>query len=216
MSIILFESIYLPLLLLTAGIAFYRWRILSKADRWICTLLFITLLQESLSGYLGLMKKANFATFHFYTAIELFLIALYFDRSIGFRRPYIVGICIGIAGIIVSAINTYFFQPMEKFNSYFLLFEQCVILSLCLLSFYRLLIRDNIVPSKMAHFWLTICFLFYSSLTYADNGLYGAMVGHNNVLSKILDWTRQIANILFYFGIALVFIRYKKLIPSGE
>lgn len=216
MTLQFYSSLYLPLLLLTALLAIYRWKILSVADKWICVLLVVTLIQESVSVYLGLIHLDNFFTYHIYTFIELFLIALYFDRSIGFKPPNLNGIIIGICGMVLSLINTFFFQSTQKFNSYFLLLEQCVIIALCLLSFYRLLIREDIVPSRTAHFWLTICFLFYSSLTYANNGLYTAVVGYDTALSRILNWTREIANLLFYIGIALVFVRYKKLVPSGE
>lgn len=211
-----FSSFYLPLLFLTALLAIYRWQILSKADKWICVLLVVTLIQECISTYIGLIKLDNFFAYHVYTFIELFLIALYFDRSIGFRKPYFYGIIIGVTGIILSLVNTFYFQSTQKFNSYFLLFEQCVIISLCLLSFYRLLLREDVVPSKMTHFWVAICFLFYSSLTLANNGLYAAVIGYDTQLSRILNWTREIANLLFYLGIAVVFVRYKKLVPSGE
>ena len=216
MPVDIFAYFYLPLLLFTAGIAVYRWRVLSIADKWMCVLMIATLIEESFSKYYASTIHYNFFTYHIYTLVELFLISLYFDRSIGFRKPYLIGIIIGACGVVLSLINTFYFQSTHTFNSYFLLFEGVIVLSFCLLSFYRLLIRDNIVPGKMAQFWLTICFMFYQSLAYANNGVYGALAGQNNLLSSILDWSRQIVNLLFYFGIALVFIRYKKLIPSGE
>jgi hypothetical protein len=141
---------------------------------------------------------------------------MYFDRSVGFKRPYRFGLFVSAGGVILSLINTLFFQPYDQINSYFLLFEGCAIIGLCLLSFYRLLIREDVMPGKMVHFWITICFLFYSSLTYANLGLYGKIVGHDNQFAKIFSWTLLGANLLFYLGIAFVFLRYKKLIPSGE
>lgn len=215
MSYVVFSNFYLPLLFFTAGISIYRWRILGKADKWMCILLITTLIQECLSRWLA-FKGNNFIMFHIYAPVELFLISLYFDRSIRFRKPYVVSIVVGISGIILGVINTIYLQSYKQINSYMLLLEACVILSFCMLSFYRLLIREDIVPVKMAHFWLTICFLFYCSLTFAVIGLYGALVGANNTLAKIFDLTLYIANLLLYSGIAVVFIRYKKLIPSGE
>ena len=215
MSYIQFSNFYLPLLFIAAAIALFYWRILSLADRWMSILLIVTIIQECISRFLAFQGN-NFITFHIYTPIELFLISIYFDRSISFKRPYRVGIIVGVAGIILAAINTIFFQSVKGINSYFLIFEACVILSFCMLSFYRLLIRDNIIPRRMTHFWLTICFLFYSSLTFVIYGLYGAMIGHDTSLAKIFDLTLYFANLFLYFGIALVFFRYKKLIPSGE
>jgi hypothetical protein len=68
----------------------------------------------------------------------------------------------------------------------------------------------------MAHFWFIICFLFYWSLTYANFGLYGAQLNSKNIVSVIFNFTLLAANYLFYIGIATIFLRYKKLIPSGE
>ena len=207
---------YISLLILAALISLYRWPILSRADRWVCLLLCATLLQESLAEYFKVQFKNNFITYHIYTPIELFIIALYFDQSMRFKHPYRVGISIGILGIILSIINTVYFQPIHTFNSYYLLFEGCIVVSLCLLSFYKLLIREDIITRRMSNFWLTMCFLFYWSLTYVNLGLFTVQIGRDDMLAKVFTWTLYLANLLFYFGLALVFLRYKKLIPSGE
>jgi len=212
-----FSIIYLTVLFITVGLAIYRWRILSTADRFMCLLLFATLIAEGFSNFLARTGN-NFLTYHFYTPIELFLISLYFDRSIRFRRPYFIGLIVGISGIILSIINTSYFQPYDQFNSYILLLDACVIVIFCFLSFYRLLIKEDAVPVKMAHFWLTICFLFFSSFTFVFYGLYGTLVGqdHNSRLAYIFNYALWFSNLFLYIGIAIVFIRYKKLIPSGE
>jgi len=61
-----------------------------------------------------------------------------------------------------------------------------------------------------------MCFLFYWSLTYVNLGLFTVQIGRDDMLAKVFTWTLYLANLLFYFGLALVFLRYKKLIPSGE
>jgi hypothetical protein len=208
--------LYQLLLLITAGYAVYRWELLSNADRWICVLLCLTLVQECIAGHLLFTYRNNFFTYHIYTPIELFVIVNYFVRSIGLGNSEYTGVWLGIAGIMLSLINSLLLQSFYQINSYYLLFEGLVVLGFCLISFYRLLIKDDVVPGRMVHFWITICFLFYWSLTYANLGLYGAQVGKNSLLTKIFDVTLYSANLLFYFGIALVFVRYKKLIPSGE
>ena len=207
---------YQLLLLITAGCAVYRWELLSKADKWICVLLCLTLVQECIASHLRFTYRSNFFTFHIYTPIELFVIVNYFGRSIGLGNSKYTGVWLGLAAILISVVNTLFLQSFHQINSYYLLFEGLVVLGFCLLSFYRLLIKDDVVPGKMAHFWITICFLFYWSLTYANLGLYGALLGKNSLLTKIFDATLYSANLLFYFGVALIFVRYKKLIPSGE
>jgi hypothetical protein len=212
---IVFWILYLPLLLIVAGIALSKWKILSTADRWMAALLLVTVAQECLSRFLA-SNGNNFRSYHIYTPIELFFISMYFDRSIAFRHAYRLGGIIAVVGFILAFVNVLYFQPFDRFNSYFLMFEACVILSFCMLSFYRLLIRDDVVPGKMTQFWLTLCFLFYSSLTFVIYGLYGAMIGHKSSLSNIFGFTLFFANFSLYFGIGIVFSRYKKMIPSGE
>ena len=197
-------------------VSILRWKLLSKADRWICLLLLLTIIQESIAYYLQVRFHNNYITYHIYTPIELAVICLYFDRSLKFKRPYRIGLIVAATALVISIINTAFYQPYDKINSYFLLIEGCVVIGFCLLSFYRIIIQDDTIPGKMVQFWITICFLFYWSLSYANLGLYGAQVNHTDTLSKIFTWSLYSANLLFYFGIALVFLRYKKLIPSGE
>lgn len=207
--------IYLPVLLTIALVALLQWKILTEADRWMAVLLAVTTLQECISWYFA-SKGNNFISYHIYTPTELFLISMYFDRSIGFKHAYRLGGIVAVSGFILATVNVLFFQKLNQFNSYFLMLEACAILSLCMLSFYKLLIRDNIIPGRMMQFWLTLCFLFYSSVTFVIYGLYGAMIGHHSSLSHIFTFTLFFANLSLYSGIGLVFLRYKKLIPSGE
>lgn len=215
MNYIFLSNLYLPLIVIAAVISLSQWRILSEADKWMSILLVITIIQECVSRYMA-TKGNNFICFHIYTPVELFMISMYFDRSIGLRPPYRIGAIVGITGMILATVNLFYFQPFTQINSYLLMFEACVILSFCMLSFYRLLIRDNIYPGRMTHFWLTLCFLFFFSLTFVIYGLYGAMIGHDSSLAKIFDLTLYFANFSLYLGIGLVFFRYKKMIPSGE
>lgn len=208
--------LYLILLVTTLFTSLFRWKILSQADRWICLLLFLTIVQELVANYYYYRYENNFITYHIYTPIELSIIIQYFNASIKIGKQPLFGIVTTAICILLAAINAKFFQPLDRINSYYLLFEGCIVIGLCLLSFYKLLIREEVIPNKMAHFWFIICFLFYWSLTYADFGLYGANLTPGTPVAAIFDTALIFANYLFYIGIAVVFIRYKKLIPSGE
>lgn len=204
------------LLLITALLAVGQWARLSHADKWIAILLVFTFIQESIAGYLKIKYINNFFTYHIYTPIEIFLIINYFDRSVGIIEGKRIGIHIGIGAITLSIVNTLFFQRFNLINSYYLLFEGMMVIGLCMLAFYKLLIREDIVPGKMVVFWITVCFLFYWCLSYTNLGLWGASIDYSTFFAKVLGMALYYANLLFYFGLALVFIRYKKLIPSGE
>ncbi|MEO6832754.1 MAG: hypothetical protein ABI378_09735 [Chitinophagaceae bacterium] len=209
-------SPYIILLLSACICSWIRWPILKKADRWICLLLSLTVIEESLAEYFKIYFRNNSVIYHIYTPIELFIICIYFDLSLKITKPYRLAFLIGIPGIIVSAFITIYIQPYYKFNSYFLLIEGLVIVSLCLLAFYKLLLREDIVPKMMAQFWLTISFLLYWSVTYISLGLFSGEVNNIDFVAKIIAWTLYIPNFLFYVSLMIVFIRYKKLIPSGE
>lgn len=208
--------LYELLLLITVVIVFRRWRVLSTADKWICILLTLTFIQETVAQYLRVYVRNNFLTFHIYTPIELFIIINYFDRSVQIIKGRYIGIYLGLAAVAVSLIDTIFFQPINTINSYYLLFEGIVVIGLCMLSFYKLLVKEDVVPRKMVVFWVTVCFLFYWCLSYIDFGMWVATIDRNTLFAKILGQALYFANILFYLGIATVFYRYKKLIPSGE
>lgn len=210
------KQLYLALLICTLGISLYRWKFLSKADRWICLLLLITIIQENIANYFYQKFGNNLITYHFYTPVELCLIVLYFNSSLRLGNSMVFGGFAVLICIALALINVIFFQPLSSFNSYYLLFEGCIVIGLCLLSLYKLLIREEVIPNKMVHFWFIICFLFYWSLTYANFGLYSESVKVGGTVDAIFNWALYFANYLFYLGIAIVFIRYKKLIPSGD
>jgi hypothetical protein len=210
------QKLYLLLLIVTFGISLFRWKILSQADRWICLLLFLTFVQECAAYLCYKRYGTNLITFHIYTPIELSVIILYFNASLKISKNPLFGVVTTLVCILLAIINIRFFQHLDAFNSYYLLLEGCVVIGLCLLSFYKLLIREEVIPNRMVHFWLIICFLFYWSLTYANFGLYSESVKVGGTVDWIFNIALNSANYLFYLGIATVFIRYKKLIPSGE
>ena len=197
-------------------LSLYRWKYLSKADRWICLLLLATVIEEYIARYYQVVYHNNFPTYHFYTPIELSIIAFYFVSSFKIKSPILWGSIICIVSCTLAALNTIYLQPLLKFNSYFLLFEGIMVISLCLIAFYKILIRDDIKPNKMVNFWLTISFLFYWSFTYVDFGVFGKLEQVSGSLVKYFTFTLSAANLLFYLSIAFVLFFYKKLIPSGE
>lgn len=207
---------YLILLVISFGAGLSNFRTLSKADRLICLLLALTIIQESAATFMRLQYHNNFPTFHIYTPIEVSVIILYFFEASGLKYKLLISSILIIVSISLSIINTIFFQPYNTFNSYFLLYEGCVVVSLSLMSFFRLLLRDDIVPSKMVQFWLSMCFLIYWSLAFVDLGMFSVQISRTQTLARIFTWVLYSSNLLFYIGIAGVFIFYKKLIPSGE
>lgn len=212
-------ALFLPYLAIILGASIsslLRWKLLSKADLWICLLLCLAFVQESVSFFYEQKYQNNYPTYHFYTPVELSFICFYFVRSLRLKRPNLTsGIMAGVC-VLLSVLNTIYLQPLKHINSNYLLIEGCICISFCLLSFYNILLRDDYAPSKQVQFWITIAFLFYWSLSYVNLGLYGSLAKTPKSIEKILTYTLYFANILFYIGMGVIFLRYPKLIPSGE
>ena len=207
---------YIILLVSTFATGVYRWVRLSTADKWLCALLGLTIVQESIAYIFESQFHDNFYTYHFYTPIELLLIAMYFDRTIKILPPYYLGLGIGLSGVVLSVLNSIFLEPLYKMNTHFLLFEGWVVIILCLFSFYNMLVRERIRLVNMSQFWITLCFLFYYSLTYMNFGLYGSVVGKQTDFGKFFALALYVTNLVFYIGINATYARYTKLVPSGE
>ncbi len=184
-------------------------------DKWICVLLVITVVQEAIAGFLSARHINNFLSFHIYTPIELFIVINYFVRATIIPNARAVGLYSGLFVVGLSIANTIFLQPYYKMNSYYLLFEGILIISLCLFSYYRLLIRDDVIPTRMTVFWITTFYLFYWCLSYINLGMWTA-VKYSDAFAKVLGYSLYYANLLFYLSVMLVFLFYKKLVPSGE
>lgn len=207
---------YLFVLIIAFGSGVYQWRRLSIADKWLCILLAATILQETIAQLSEKFFHQNFSTYHIYTPIELFIIAFYFDHTIKLFKPYRLAIAIGGSGVVLSVLNTIFLEPFNTINTYFLLTEGCVVIVLCLVSFYKLMVREKIRLRVMSQFWITTCFLFYWCLTYMNFGLYGNIIGQSTKFGRIFAILLYSTNLVFYIGISITYLNYKKLVPSGE
>lgn len=216
MSLTLEFIIYESILVFTCGISIFRWRILGLADRWISILLCLTVFQECITGVLRTLYINNYFTYHIYTPIEVFFIINFFTRATGLRRAKILGSSLGGIAVLLSILNTIFLQGPSQINSYYLLLEGIIVICLCLYSFYRILILEDVTPKKMAVFWITCSFLFYWCLTFVNFGIYPIIAKSSIQFSSILNQSLFYANVLFYVSFAIIFLYYKKLVPSGE
>jgi hypothetical protein len=191
-----------------------RWSLLQWPDRFLLILLFFTLGEEILNTALSGSQIKNLNTFLVYSPLELFLFALYFNYSVPQLRAGHAGIWVGVAGIVAGVLIPLLTNVDDSF-SYYLVFENTMIILMCLLSFYHILMREDHSPTPMAHFWIVMCILLYHSVNLTGWGLYSILDKTNRPLRDVIKAIREYSNMLFYAGLALVFLRYPKLIPSG-
>lgn len=168
-----------------------------------------------MAGILSICTINNFLSYHIYTPIELFIVLNYFFRAANIHNAPELGLVFGSIAILLSILDTLLFQKYNTINSYYLLFEGIVIISFCLFVFYRIFIREDIIPKRMAVFWITCCFLFYWCMSYINLGMWTA-IDYSSSIARILGLSLFYANLLFYICITFIFVYYKKLVPSGE
>jgi hypothetical protein len=195
----------------SAALAMFRWERLSRADKYVAILLSIAFWNEIVSFIMALTVKNNYPLLHIYSPVELGLVCGYFSESIPALRKRSVGFKLSLIGLLLATINASYLQPPYVFNSYFLLIEGSIIISLSLYSFYAILMRDDeVVPYPYTIFWVSIILLLYWSLTVAGFGLYQFLF-ENPIINNVL----YMSSVLFYLSLAIVFFNYRKLIPSG-
>jgi hypothetical protein len=187
-----------------------------KADKIISILMLVTLVEEIVSYCVLKVNKSNLPVYHFYSPVEFLLISLYFNYSLELFYKWNIGIIMGGLGIIFGAANTLFIQNLNSINSYFLLFEGTIIIAYCLMAFHQILLDEEHLPYRFANFWIAAFLLLYWGITFTGWGVYASTYNHKFALNTMFIQLLKISNYLFYAGLAVVFLSYKKLIPSGS
>ncbi len=208
-------GIYYFLLISISVLGLYQWRLFGRAEKIIVILVATTLVAEAFALYASYKWRNNLPVYHLFSPIEFLLISLYFNYSIKSFRTRHIGLAAGAVGILISLVNTCYFQKATTINSYFLLFEGTSVIIYALLSFHQILLDEEHLPYPFAQFWITICFLIYWSATFTGWGIYAMLDQKEFVLNPIFRKVLAAANYAFYLGIGAIFLRYKKLIPSG-
>lgn len=208
--------IYLIFLLTAFFTGASKWKIFARTDRWLVLLMGITIVQEACAYFFSMRFRSNLITYHVYSPVEFFIICSYFNGTVRLLKRRHAGIIIGVAGIVIAVLNTLLLQPLSSINSYYLLFEGCLIIILCQFSLLQILMNEEANPYRLMSFWITVCFLFYWSITFAGWGLYGILVQRHLTAGPVVDMVLYLSNLIFYIVIACIFFNYSRLIPSGE
>ena len=199
-------TIYIILLILSLSSGLLRYKQIDKASMVIVFLLAVTLISETTSIYIGWKYRNNMPVFHIFSPIELFIVSIYFNRSIEYFKKFNIGIYVGVVGILLSILNTIFIQQIKTLNSYFLLYEGFCIIFMALYS-YRTMFEDlemNVVRNP--HFWFSSIFLFISGVTYSNWALY-SFIGKRMVeLIPSISTLITLVSAIAYTSIGLVFL----------
>ena len=193
-----------------------QWNKVSRADKWMIVLAAITAINEPITYWAKIRYHNNLLFYNCYTPFEFLCYCMYFNNSLPLLKKYGIGVYVGILGFVLAVINTLAFQPIHTVNSYFLLFEGTVIIIFCLISFYRMFLKAVEVPYRQAHFWFVLCMLLFWSTAFTGFGLWAILNEKDRPINRIFDAIILMDTYLLYGGMSIIFIRYKKLVPSGE
>lgn len=204
--------IYLIIITLSLSIGLIKYNQIDSASKVIVVLLAITLISEAIAKYAAIKYQNNMPVYHFFNPIELFTISIYFNRNIEYFKKHSIGIYIGLFGILMSVLNSLFFQPINTLISYFLLFEGFCIIFMSLFS-YRSMFEDiemNVVRNP--HFWFSSIFLFVSGITYSNWALYSYIGVLMIKIMPFLNILLFIVGVISYASFGLVFL----LLPQKQ
>jgi len=206
-------AIYYCLLFFTACLSATYFRRLAFPDKLIGVLVLATFFNELLSFFADKIYHNNLPLYHIFCPIELLLISLYFSYSVRVLR--IIAVVVGLLGVPLSILNCWLFQPLKTINSNFLLFEATAIILYSFTSFRQILLEEERLPYDFAQFWISTGFAIFWGATFTGWGLYTVIDPDEFLINPIFGNVLIAVNYLLYLGISYVFLRYKKLIPSG-
>ncbi len=210
-----YQSVYLlycASLLFASVCSLLRFRGLDTAARILCVLVCCAFLNEGAAYYAAKRYHNNLPVYAVYCLIEFGILAVYFNYVIDVFARRNIGIYIGIAGIVLGAVNVAFLQDLNSLNSNFLFFESIAVIGLCLFAFFRLLLKhDSLHFYLYHHFWFMSILVFFWTITFLTWGLYDYI----NLELKREAWKINIGLMLVgtitYTCFAVVFLLYPKM-----
>lgn len=189
-----------------------RLRKLSLPEKIVLGLIMLSLLVERVATYCIIKIRNSNVVYGAFSPIEVFIIALYFHYSVDVFKKSNVALYIGLSALIFGFVNYFWIQSPFKMNNFFLLLESLIVITLCLYSFYRMLLADdNLVLTKYSHFWITSIFLFFWTATFFIWGLYDYIIVAASAGVGLVNDLLLVVNILTYLAFGFVFLFHKKM-----
>ena len=209
-------SMYFLVLSISSGIGMFFYRKYDGATRFICILLATTLVSEIVSRYFAYHYNNNNAVFHFFNVIELYLISIFFFKSILLRHFKVALICITVIYPLLGILNALFLQPLDVLNSNFIVLESFIVMAMALYSLYRILINEKIhTIQSHPQFWFWVCLLIYFSATFFFWPIIKILyVQKRNYYLAI--YMQIVINIIAYSGIGSTLFFYRKMNRNAQ
>jgi hypothetical protein len=217
MSYHLETALLLTVLVMPLVAALSRFRWLDSASKVLVGLVVVAFVTEVIATYSSLTKRSNILTYIISGFVQLLLVCLYLELSIGgWIRRYHIGTGIGLAASAYSIYSMLYLQGGDAINTNFQVIGQTTVILLGIVQLVRLVGSNwgwNIWNNPHFSFGIILissscCLLFYL-LSYQT---FSSLL-HGN--TKWLDLGLLYTNILGYLFISLIFFRYPKMIRSN-
>lgn len=189
---------------------------LASADKYIVALLLTVFFSECLAEFFRNTYKNNMPVYHFLNPLQLLLISLYFNHSVPMLNKKQIGWIVGLIGVVFNMLCALYIQNLLSFPSVFLLFESFCIIGLCMLSYFSIFTREDFEPTKHVSFWITTTLLTFWSFTFIIWGMISIFLTNAQEYMSWLYLLLYVINFVYYGSIGMIFLKYKKLVPSGE
>jgi len=208
-------SIYIILLVIVSLLSFSNTADNDTSIKLLRIYAIVTTITEIIAFLLYYKKGNNVIIYHIYSPIQLLILSAYYNQTIGFFKQKGIGYIIGVSGLFLSLFNSLFIQqPPSSLNSYFIIIEAMLVISMTLCYFYdflntKLTTKHFTTPD----FWISCLLLLFWSFTFfrwlASLSMPG-VVSANIYYILYMMWA---INIITYTGFGLVFLFYRKLQP---
>jgi hypothetical protein len=180
-------EIYFVLLLVSLSLYAIPLKNKGLYRKWILLLLTLWLITSASAIYLSTVAKwkNNLFIFHISTPLEYLILAmLYRSVIINERLKKIIAVSIPVF-IGFSVLSSLFLQKPDENNSYAILLESVLVISITL--FYLrevLLLRQIPELHRFAMFWISAGVLFYYAGNLLVEGLLNYMIAHSITLAR--------------------------------
>ena len=214
MKILTHDLILVFTLVIAVVIGTLRYRHFDAGTRILFYMVVVDMLAESIGTYAALKYRTNTIVYNISSVLDFFLLCMYFNDVIDVFYKRKIGLYMAGGACVLWISNLLFFQSMNVLGTNFLFVEGFVIIAISLFGLYRLLLHhDQLRLFKYHHFWFISMILLYWSLTFLNFGFYQLIA----TASGITIWLIILyANVLWYVGFTIVYLRYPKMQKGDE
>lgn len=205
------SDIYGYTLFFSALYAIYSYRRVDKATKFICMLIWLSSVTESVAWLAVVKFSNNLPVYGVASIAEFIVICLYFNDSLPYYKHRHTGRIVAAAGALFGILNTIIFQPLLTINSNFLFVECICVVCLSLFAIYQRLMATDMRLLKETHFWGSCIFLGYKCSALWSWGFYDYV--SDRFIGQIiyLNIGLLLVNLLTYLSLAILLFLCPKM-----